>query len=161
MTQSLSEWPVFGAAPEGVVCHPRRAAYAVVLNSDGHVATIRAALRDGTRRYWLPGGGIEQNESPEETIVREVREELGRVAYTLGNVGQAVQFFYASTEERWYEMSAIFMRARFEHERARGGEYQLHWLDVQRHPELFFHACHAWAATRASPGLRTGNLRID
>jgi len=140
--------PVFGAAPVGVVCYPRRAAYAVISNSHGGVAAIRAALLDGTSKYWLPGGGMQPTESPEEAVVREVREELGRDIYMLGRVGQAVQFFYAATEDRWYEMTAIFIRARFENEGAGSGEYQLHWLDALHHAE-FFHACHAWAATLA------------
>ncbi len=148
MAKSLTEWPVFGAAPAGVVCHPRRAAYAVIWNPDGAVATIRASLRDRTTRYWLPGGGIEENESPEEAVTREVREELGRVVCTLARFCQAVQYFYAGPEERWYEMRAIFIKARFENEQVGSGEYELQWLDPQQHGELFFHACHAWAATR-------------
>src|SRR5262245_44678624 len=129
MTKSSFEWTVFGAAPAGVVCHARHAAYAVISNSDGGVAAIRAALLDGTVRYWLPGGGIEENESPEEAVVREVREELGRGLCRLGRIGQAIQFFYAGTEDRWYEMRAIFVRAAFERDRP-SGEYELHWLDA-------------------------------
>ena len=142
------ECPVFGAAPTGVVCHPRRTAYAIISNPAGAVASICTALQDGTRRYWLPGGEIEENESPEQAVVREVREELGRTLHTLGRVGEAVQFFYAGNEDRWYEMRAIFIRATFGNERTGDGERELHWFDVHRHAELFFHACHAWAATR-------------
>ena len=140
--------PVFGTPPAGVMCYPRRAAYAVISNSSGGVAAIRVALLDGTSKYWLPGGGMQPNEFPEDAVVREVREELGRDIYMHGRVGQAVQFFYAATEERWYEMTAIFIRARFENEAAVSAEYELQWLDAQHHAE-FFHACHAWAATLA------------
>lgn len=47
---ALFEAPVFGAAPADVVCHLRRAAYAVISNTDGRVAAIRAALHDVTSR---------------------------------------------------------------------------------------------------------------
>jgi 8-oxo-dGTP diphosphatase len=138
----------FGTAPNGVVCHLRHAAYAVISNSRGEVAAVRAALLDGTSRYWLPGGGIQENESPEEAVMREVREELGRGLHALDRVGEAVQFFYAATDERWYEMTAIFIRARLENAEASRGENDLHWLDAQQHTE-FFHDCHAWAANLA------------
>ena len=32
--------------------------------------------KDGEVYYVLPGGGIEKNESPEEAVIREVKEEL-------------------------------------------------------------------------------------
>ena len=83
--------PVFGVAPFGVVCHPRRAAYAVISRADGRVAAIRASLRDGTSRYWLPGGRMNANESTEDTVVREVREELGRNVRVHAEVGRAYQ----------------------------------------------------------------------
>ena len=48
---------------------------AVVLrDSDGHVLVVR---KWGTSRYMLPGGKIEQGETPAEAAVRELREEVG------------------------------------------------------------------------------------
>jgi 8-oxo-dGTP pyrophosphatase MutT (NUDIX family) len=43
---------------------------------DSKVALIRRERR-GCLNYVLPGGGIEDGESPESAVVREVREELG------------------------------------------------------------------------------------
>jgi 8-oxo-dGTP diphosphatase len=138
--------PIFGCRPEGVVCHPRPAAYAVITNANGQVGVVRGP----SGYYWLPGGGSDPGETPEETVRREVREELGRQVRLLHQVGAAVQFFYAASEKCWYEMTAVFFRAEFEGEPLGAGEYELHWLDTARQGELFFHACHAWAASRAS-----------
>jgi len=140
--------PVFGLAPAGVVCHPRRAAYAVIARPDGRVAAIRASLRDGTSRYWLPGGGMEANESTEDTVVREVREELGRGVRVHAEVGSAVQYFYAGDEGRWYEMKVSFVRGVLDDRPVDSGEYDLHWVDVREVAALFFHECHAWAASQ-------------
>ena len=140
--------PVFGTAPAGIVRHERPAAYAVVRAPDGRVAVVRAVASDGTTRCWLPGGESHPGESPEATVAREVREELGRAVRLTGRIGEAVQIFYAGSEQRWYEMRAVFLRASFEGEPLGIGSDQLSWLDAARDGESFFHACHAWAARR-------------
>jgi 8-oxo-dGTP diphosphatase len=146
--RSMADEPVFGAAPPGVVCHPRDAAYAVVARSDGRVAAISFRLRDGTDRYWLPGGGVEPGESAEETVVREAREELGRGVSVHGPLGRAVQYFYAADEDRWYEMTATFVRATLDASPRNGGEYDLHWVDAHQDGRRFFYECHVWAASQ-------------
>lgn len=141
--------PVFGVSPAGVVCHPRRAAYVVIPGAGARVAAIRARLKDGTSRYWLPGGGMEADESPQETVEREVREELGRSIHVQDPIVEALQYFYASDEDRWYEMRASFLQGVLTGSPARGGEFDLHWIDPREDARLFFHECHAWAASRA------------
>lgn len=41
-----------------------------------HIALIKR-LRDGREYYVIPGGGMEPGETPEQTAIRESREELG------------------------------------------------------------------------------------
>jgi len=142
------EPPVFGAAPAGVVCHPRPAAYVVVRAPDGRVAAIRAVAFDGTTRCWLPGGAAKPDESPETTVGREVLEELGRAVRLTGRIGDAVQRFYAVSEQRWYEMTAVFFRGEFDGEPIGAGSDELYWLDPTRECDAFFHAGHAWAASQ-------------
>jgi ADP-ribose pyrophosphatase YjhB (NUDIX family) len=50
-------------------------AAAVIFNSEGHVLLVKHGY--GHENWEIPGGGSEPNESPEETAVREVREETG------------------------------------------------------------------------------------
>ena len=59
---------------------PRRRASAVLLQGD-NILMVRISYHGHT--WWcLPGGTIEPNETPEETVVRELREELNlRVVY--------------------------------------------------------------------------------
>ena len=53
---------------------PRRRASAVLLRDNG-ILMVRISYHG--RTWWcLPGGTIEPDETPEETIVRELREEL-------------------------------------------------------------------------------------
>ncbi|MEU7384217.1 MULTISPECIES: NUDIX hydrolase [unclassified Streptomyces] len=54
----------------------RVAAYAVCVR-DGRLLLARWVAGDGTRRWTLPGGGMEHGENPYDTVVREAEEETG------------------------------------------------------------------------------------
>ena len=75
----------------------------------------------------------------------EIREELGRESNVVGKHGEAIQFFFASDEDRWYRMEAHFYAAQLKEEQG-GGEFDLHWVDARREASRFFHECHVWAA---------------
>ncbi|WP_329117325.1 NUDIX hydrolase [Streptomyces sp. NBC_01465] len=54
----------------------RVAAYAVCVR-DEQVLLARWVAGDGTKRWTLPGGGMDHAEDPLETVVRELDEETG------------------------------------------------------------------------------------
>lgn len=57
--------------------HTSVRAYGVLIN-DGRVALVRSSNPKHTPSlWWLPGGGIDFGEAPEDTLVREVFEETG------------------------------------------------------------------------------------
>jgi 8-oxo-dGTP pyrophosphatase MutT (NUDIX family) len=140
---------IFGSRLEGARYAERRAAYAVVSGENGTVAAVRGA----SGLVWLPGGGSLPGESPEETLVREVREELARGVRLIRRIGEATRFFYAADEDCHYEMPAVFFLAGFPDEPSGQGEHELLWLPLADAKGAFFHECHAWAAQQ---GLGTG-----
>ena len=91
---------------------------------------------------------MHSGETPEQTVAREVREEVGREVQLLGRLGDAIQFFYAHDEGAWYEMTATFLGADFVGDLREPAERELRWIDANL-GDLFFHACHAWAAALA------------
>ncbi|MFD7745590.1 NUDIX hydrolase [Streptomyces sp. NPDC059698] len=79
-----------GPVPQGAVplvdpsaVPPVRVRAGAVVVRDGAVLLIRFTRRDGTSRYEIPGGGVEEGETPETAVLRELDEETG-LAGTLG-----------------------------------------------------------------------------
>ena len=97
----------------------------------------------------MPGGGSEAGESPEQTVIREAREELAREISIHRRIGQATQFFYAGDLDCWFQMDAVFLSAKLGSDTGTRPEHQLHW-EIPTQIE-FFHDCHHWAATLEGP----------
>ncbi|MEV0036303.1 NUDIX hydrolase [Streptomyces sp. NPDC056909] len=57
----------------------RVAAYAVCVQGE-QILLARWVARDGTKRWTLPGGGMDHGEDPVDAAVREVEEETGYTA---------------------------------------------------------------------------------
>ena len=141
----MSEALVFGSQEAHVQYAERRAAYVVIINEDGKVALV-----EGQQNYFLPGGGALPGEVPEETIAREVREELGRRVRLTRKIGAATQYFYSAADERHYQMRAVFFAGEFTDEPRVGAcEHELLWLPLTEAEQVCFHACHAWAVRQA------------
>jgi 8-oxo-dGTP diphosphatase len=92
-------------APEPALPHytdydTRLAAYAVIVEGAGAERRIVLALwNEGSAKRWtLPGGGVELHESPEEGVVREVKEESGYDVELTGLLGIETDVF--SEEQR-------------------------------------------------------------
>jgi len=128
---------VFGAADPAIQYVSRAAAYAVIIQQK------RIAAVTTTSGYFLPGGGSQSGETPEETVAREVREELARDVRIIRQIGEGIQYFYADGNN--YRMEAIFFEAEFASEASGIGEHELYWLEPEALLHGFFHQSHAWA----------------
>jgi 8-oxo-dGTP pyrophosphatase MutT (NUDIX family) len=139
MRSDQAETRVFGAPDPCVACTPRHAAYAVIKDAEGRIAAVIGARR----ARFLPGGGAMRGETPEQTVVREVREELARGARVVREIGAAIQYFRA--DGRQYRMEATFFAAELTSAAAGAGEHELCWLAAEEIEGAFYHECHAWA----------------
>jgi ubiquinone/menaquinone biosynthesis C-methylase UbiE/8-oxo-dGTP pyrophosphatase MutT (NUDIX family) len=135
----------FGAQRQGVAYIERPAAYAVVAGENGTVGAVR-----GTAGViGLPGGGSLPGETAEETVRREVHEELARSVRLVRRIGEATQFFYAADDACHYKMLGVFFLAELPEEPSGQGEHELFWLPLAEAAGAFFHESHAWAARQA------------
>ena len=101
---NMAEALIFGSPEPNVQYTERRAAYVVIVNDDRLVATVKSR-----QKHFLPGGGSLPGEAPEDTIAREVREELARGVRLARKIGKATQYFYSGADERHYVMRATFL----------------------------------------------------
>lgn len=141
MPSTQATIPVFGNVNPASEYVPRPAAYAVIVDQKRRIAAVK-----GTDRYFLPGGGSLSGETAEQTVVREVREELAREIRIVREIGAAVQYFYADAQH--YRMEATFFEVEFASDATGAGEHELYWLDSEELAGAMFHECHCWAVTR-------------
>jgi 8-oxo-dGTP diphosphatase len=103
---------------------------------------------------FLPGGGIEADESPAQALVREVAEECAQRLYIAKQIGEALQYFSASSEDRYFAMHAVFYAGVFLGQTPAQAALPLVWL-VPDDQAQFFHTSHVGAAQSLR---REGNL---
>jgi 8-oxo-dGTP pyrophosphatase MutT (NUDIX family) len=131
---------VFGTQVEGHTYHIRRAVYAVISDREGRVAAVRSR-----RHLFLPGGGIEGGETPEQALVREVAEECAQRLHITEKIGEALQYFYAPSADTYFAMHALFYGGVFLGQTSGQAEYPVVWV-LPDAKAGFFHASHCWAA---------------
>jgi 8-oxo-dGTP diphosphatase len=139
---------VFGTQVDGHTYHARRAVYAVIPDREGRVAAVRYR-----GNFFLPGGGME-GETPEQALVREVEEECAQRLHTAGKIGEALQYCYASSEDKYFAMHAVFYAGAFLGHMPGQVELPFIW-GFPDDKAQFFHASHVWAAQSLR---REGNL---
>jgi 8-oxo-dGTP diphosphatase len=71
----------------GTMLQAQSGAYALIHDSDGRVLLVRAA----NGRFYLPGGRIEPEETPQQALAREVAEECGLLVQVTEPLGEAFQ----------------------------------------------------------------------
>jgi 8-oxo-dGTP pyrophosphatase MutT (NUDIX family) len=133
--------PVFGEVPGESIAHPRRAAYLIATDELGRVAVVEG-LKNGPRRYWLPGGGCKAGESPEQAVEREVAEELGRRVLGTHTFAEAVQVFYSEADQCWFRSNMAFLSGTLGNRLRRRPEHDLTWLDPARMTPAMYHSSH-------------------
>ena len=104
----------------------------IVYRDDGKILLVRSCF---SRQEWaLPGGGVNRNESYEQTVVREVSEEIGLKIYNLRYLGKVNSHeSYAKFSVRVFAAHAsnCDIKCNFEIMEAR-------WLNMNYLPEEYY-----------------------
>ena len=140
----------FGRLDPDVTYAKRPSAYGVALNASGHFAACQTP--GGT---FLPGGGLESDETPADAVCREVLEETGHEATVGAALGVAVQRIRRSDIGPFRQVGHFFRIALGDRRGPGESDHTLVWLRPDEVGRLR-HASHRWAVNEvlrdAAPG---------
>lgn len=131
----------FGTKESGRTYRDRPGAYALILSSDGLIAATKERLSD---RLHLPGGGIDEGETKEEALKREVWEEIVREVEYYEFVGEASQYTEASLHGDVNKICSYF-RVKLVPGVDGEGDREIQWVTIKEFSERARHEAHVWA----------------
>lgn len=159
----LSDVPVFGEPIPGQAYIYRPSGYALIFDAGGRIAVIRTNLG-----FFLPGGGCEGEETPEQALLRESLEEAGRAMEIVRPLGQTMDYLKSVNSGRFYQVHSTFFLARFiepQIQEAAPGHQQM-WLEPQETAEKLFRPSQAWMlrqviSTSSAPSLDSSSPILE
>ncbi|MBP6822757.1 MAG: NUDIX domain-containing protein [Acidobacteria bacterium] len=140
----MTEEPKFGSFNTEVEYRRRPGVYAVIFDERGRFASAK-----GLKAFFLPGGGIEDGESPEEALTREVREECAREVEIGSFLGSAVQYYSEKDGSIHWEFYCSYFAAQFGVPLDNEPEHELLWLELSEDDKLAFDV-HRWGVSQYS-----------
>jgi 8-oxo-dGTP diphosphatase len=140
------EWPEFGEMKPGQRYDPRPGCYGLIFDGEGRVAVMETP-----HGCYLPGGGSESGETPEETLIREVREECGCEVSNLKRVGEAVEYVHTAGNDTGIRNECAFFTAVLGESSAVATEddHTLVWLEPQEAEARLAHGSQRWAVRQS------------
>jgi 8-oxo-dGTP diphosphatase len=135
--------PTFGNKLTNIDYQIRKGAYAIIFNT----ASNRVLTVKNKGYHFLPGGGIESNESDKHCIERELLEETGFHVEVGSFVGSALFYFFFSSKNEPILSDGYFYFTRIVEKVQKPTEedHQVVWIDVMEVEKLFFYQHQVWA----------------
>lgn len=144
----MTEIPQFGSPRPGRDHKPRPGAYGVVFDAAGRLLVV-----EEFGRLYLPGGGLDPGETPEQALHREFEEETGYTVVIESVLGEAREYVADETPG----VAAAFNKHCFLYAvRLTGGtgvptidSNKPAWVAVREALGLLSNEAHRWAVRRA------------
>jgi 8-oxo-dGTP diphosphatase len=137
----------FGRPDPGAESTPRPGGYALIFR--GGAAEV--AVVSTPRGLFLPGGGQEAGESPEEAAVRETQEECGWRILLGERIGAADEFVNVADNSKRYRIQGVFFLAEIAGTSdAAAPEHEPIWLSSEQAIATLCRKSQRWAVATAA-----------
>ena len=125
----------------------RPGGYAIVRNDNNEMAVVRV-----NGNCFLPGGGQNDGESPEDAALRETFEECGLRIGNLQRIGIADELVYAQQEKKHFQKRCTFMTAELIESIGLGeADHELIWMPIEQVTRELAHESQRWAVVMLGP----------
>ena len=140
----MSGLPEYGDRHPACRRMPRPSAYALIQDASGRIAIVKTP-----EVHVLPGGAIEDGESPEEAARRETREEAGLVVTPGRLVWRTIELVHSARRQACYEKRCSFFEAGIVARESPEEEgHELLWLRTEQALSLLRWESHRQAVLR-------------
>jgi 8-oxo-dGTP diphosphatase len=147
----------FGNKVKSFDYRPRQAVYAIIFNENKE-EIVSVQTPDGF--YWLPGGGVEGDESHHDCLKREMLEETGYEVEITGFIGKAKQFFSPSENEHIVNEGNFYIaNLLLKVSEPMEDDHKLKWIAVKNVEKLLYHQHQSWAVNEGIRLLKAGRIK--
>jgi 8-oxo-dGTP diphosphatase len=131
----------FGLKLENIEYSPRPGAYAFIVK-DHYILLI-----DIDGKIYLPGGGLEKNETLTEGLKRELLEETGYEVIIHEQVVEASQYLYSNFHKTYFKKSGTFFYCSLGHktQEATDHNHSLVWVPLNEASQVLKQEFQIWA----------------
>lgn len=131
---------VFGEKINNINYEVRKGVYAVIFNNKrDKVMTVH----NGREHHFLPGGGMENDESHLNCIEREMLEETGYMAFIVSYIGNAMRYFQSTKGEPLLSDGYFYLTLLSDKlQEPIEEEHYIEWIDIKYAKNLLVHEHH-------------------
>jgi 8-oxo-dGTP diphosphatase len=139
--------PIFGRPVKNKDYQIRKSAYVIIFNSKkDRLLTVH----NGMGEYFLPGGGLEENENDEACIERELLEETGFGVIVGSFIGSAEYYFVSRNNEHLLsDATFYYAEIRTNVQEPYEVDHHTEWLHIHDMEKLFVFEHQIWAVMKA------------
>lgn len=133
---------IFGEKLDGLDYQLSKGVYAIIINSTKNkVLTVQTSRGD----YFLPGGGIENNENYQECLEREMLEETGYKVLIGTFIGNAKRYFLSTKKEPLINDGYFYLAELLDKSQEPiEDDHFIKWIEIDKVQDLLVHDHHWW-----------------